>query len=226
MNKIIAILGATGQTGKYLVQKLLKQNIQVRILSRNWSKAFEMFGNRVEIVTGDLLKAKDLKSLVTGVSHLFAVHGANNYAGERGYELIDFGGMDKALDSIPAGQQTQIIYMSSISVVRHFTAIEPVGRLYWKKLTERMIQESGHPYTIIRPGWLNNNPGGSLQVVAEQGDKGDGEIGREEVAEVMVQAMNLDSAKGKVFEVYNVAVVPENNWPYFFSELEPEVILT
>jgi uncharacterized protein YbjT (DUF2867 family) len=87
-----------------------------------------------------------------------------------------------------------------------------------------MIQQSGHPYTIVRPGWLNNDKGGELQIVAEQGDRGDGRITREDVAEVMVQAMNFVSAKGKVFEVYNVAVTPVNDWHHFFFELQPEVI--
>jgi hypothetical protein len=38
------------------------------------------------------------------------------------------------------------------------------------------------------------------------GDQGDGNITREDVAEVMVQTMNFESAKGKVFEVYNQAL--------------------
>ena len=218
MDKIVAVLGATGQTGKYLVQKLLEQNIQVRILSRNLTKAIKIFGNRVEIIEGDLLEVKDLKSLVTGVSHLFAAHGADSDY-ERGYELVDYGGMDKALDSIPVNQHTHIIYMSSISVEPHFSAVEPLSQFYWKKLTERMLQESDIPYTIVRPGWLNNNQGGNLQIVAEQGDRGSGKISREDVAEVMVQAMNVDSAMGKTFEVYNVAVIPVYDWNNFFSEL-------
>jgi uncharacterized protein YbjT (DUF2867 family) len=114
MDNLVAIIGATGQTGKHLVQKLVAQNIPVRVLSRNSSKAKKMFGNTVEIIEGDLLKAKDLKALVGGVTHLFAAHGADNYPGERGYELIDYGGMDKALESIPAEQHTHIIYLSSI----------------------------------------------------------------------------------------------------------------
>jgi uncharacterized protein YbjT (DUF2867 family) len=219
MDKIVAVLGATGQTGEHIVQKLLEQNIQIRILSRNLAKPIKMFGNRVEIIEGDLLEVKDLKSLVTGVSYLFAAHGADTDSDERGYELVDYGGMDKALDSFPANQHTHIIYISSISVEPHFSAIEPLSRFYWKKMTEWMIQESGHPYTIVRPGWLNNNQGGNLQIVAEQGDLGSGKISREDVAEVMVKAMNVDSAMGKTFEVYNVSVIPENNWENFFAEL-------
>jgi hypothetical protein len=55
-------------------------------------------------------------------------------------------------------------------------------------------------------------------ITAGQGDQGDGNIIREDVAEVMVQAMNFESAKGKVFEVYNVAGAPANNWENFFQD--------
>jgi uncharacterized protein YbjT (DUF2867 family) len=224
MNRLVAVIGATGQTGKHLVQKLVEQNIPVRVLSRNASKAKKMFGPTVEIIEGDLITAKDLMALVSGVTHLFAAQGADSYPGERGYELIDFGGMDKALESIPAEQQTHIIYMSSIYVDRPNPPSVPGRPLYWKGKTEQMIQQSGHPYTIVRPGWLNNNEGGKLQIFAEQGDRGDGTITREDVAEVMMQAMDFESAKGKVFEVYNVAVTPVNDWNNFFLALQTEEV--
>jgi len=224
MDRLVAVIGATGQTGKHIVQKLIEQNIRVRVLSRNPIKAKKIFGNSVEIIEGDLIEVKDLKNLVNGVSYLFAAHGADNERNERGYELIDFGGMKKTLESIPEGQNTHIIYMSSIYVERKNPPPDPFGRpLYWKGRTEKLIQQSGNPYTIVRPGWLNNN-GGKLRIVAEQGDQGDGKISREDVAEVMVQAMHFESAKGKVFEVYNVAGAPMNDWDNFFSELRADVM--
>jgi hypothetical protein len=54
------------------------------------------------------------------------------------------------------------------------------------------------------------------------GDQSDGKITREAVAEVMVQAMNFESAKGKVFEVYSVADIPTYDWENFISGLRPE----
>jgi hypothetical protein len=41
----------------------------------------------------------------------------------------------------------------------------------------------------------------------------------------MVQAMNFESAKGKVFEVYNVASAPTNDWEDFFSGLQPVLFI-
>ena len=78
----------------------------------------------------------------------------------------------------------------------------------------------------MRASWLNNNKGGKLRIKAEQGDQGDGKITREDVAEVMVQAMNFESAKGKVFEVYNVAGAPISDWDSFFSQLQQDTHYT
>jgi uncharacterized protein YbjT (DUF2867 family) len=220
--KLAAVIGGTGQTGKHIVKKLIQQNIPVRVLSRNPVKAKKMFGNRVEIIEGDLTEVKELKELVKGVSHLFTAHGPDNYSEEKGYKLVDFGATEKALKSIPAGQKTHIIHMSSIYVARSNPPFFPGRALYWKRKAEQLTQQSGHPYTIVRPSWLTNGKGGRLHIKAEQGDQGDGKITREDVAEVMVQAIHFDSAKGKVFELYNVDGDPISNWNSFFAELQPD----
>lgn len=225
MEKLASVIGATGQTGKHIVRKLIEQNIPVRVLARNLSKAEKMFGKTVQIIEGDLIEVRDLKNLVDGVSYLFFSQGADDYPGEEGYKLIDFEGTKKALDSFHSGQRTHIIYMSSIYVERPNPPIQFPGRpLYWKRRTEQLIQETGNPFTIVRPGWLNNSKGGKLQINAEQGDKGDGKISREDVAEIMVQSINFESAKGKVFEVYNVPGAPVKNWDDFFAELQPVMV--
>ena len=184
-----------------------------------------MFGSNVEIIEGDLAEIKDLNSLLNGATYLFAAHVADNYPGERGYELIDFGGMKKALDSISYGQLLPIIYMSSIYVERSNPPMDFPGRpLYWKRKAEQLIQESGNPYTIVRASWLNNNKGGKQRIFAEQGDQGDGKITREDVAEIMVQSIYFESAKGKIFEVYNDKGTPITNWDNFFSNQQLDVI--
>ncbi len=209
------------------MQKLLELGLHVRVLSRDLAKARELFGNSVEVIAGDLVEVRDLKALVTGATHLLAAHGADRFSGERRYELVDYVGMDKALDSIPAGQATHIVYLSCCIVYKSaLLSSTHLGQpLYWKRLTEDLVQRSGHPYTIVRPGRLNSSKSGSLQVVAEQLDLGGGYIAREDVAEVMVQAMQYENARGKTFETFNVAVLPARDWNKFFSELKADTKL-
>ena len=67
MDRLVAVIGATGQTGKHIVQKLIEQNIRVRVLSRNPLKAKKIFGNSVEIIEGDLIEVKDLRTQREGL---------------------------------------------------------------------------------------------------------------------------------------------------------------
>jgi putative NADH-flavin reductase len=51
-NQTIAVLGATGKSGKYLVDELIKQGYSIRVLLRDPRK-FTVTNSRIEVVQGD-----------------------------------------------------------------------------------------------------------------------------------------------------------------------------
>lgn len=51
-NQTIAVLGATGKSGKYLVDQLLKQGYAIRVLVRDPAK-FTTVNPRIEVIQGD-----------------------------------------------------------------------------------------------------------------------------------------------------------------------------
>lgn len=53
-NNPIVVFGGTGHYGQWIVKSLLKNNVPVRILTRNLDKATEIFGDQVELVFGDV----------------------------------------------------------------------------------------------------------------------------------------------------------------------------
>lgn len=66
---IILIAGATGDTGKRVVENLLEQNCSVRALVKDISKARERLGNKVELVEADIASVATLKpEIMMGVS--------------------------------------------------------------------------------------------------------------------------------------------------------------
>lgn len=74
------------------------------------------------------------------------------------------------------------------------------GILTWKLRGEEAIRNSGLPYTIIRPCALTEEPGGK-SLVFDQGDNMRGQVSREDVAELCLQALNREEAFNKTFEV-------------------------
>jgi putative NADH-flavin reductase len=76
MNNIkkIAVIGGTGKAGKYLVNHLLNQNIQVKMLVRNPEK-LKIKNNLLEIVKGDVKDFESVLSLLEGCNALVSTLG-------------------------------------------------------------------------------------------------------------------------------------------------------
>lgn len=131
MNRI-AVTGATGYAGRFVVAELLRQGVQVRALSRVTSNRAG-FGDVVEWVTGDLRTSEALSRLVQGadaVIHLAYEHVPGRY---RGGEGDDLGGwmaanVDGSLQLLRMAHDAQVgrfIFLSSRAV---FSRTEP-GRV-------------------------------------------------------------------------------------------------
>jgi uncharacterized protein YbjT (DUF2867 family) len=77
----------------------------------------------------------------------------------------------------------------------------------WKRRAERLVRASGHPYTIVRPGWFDYNNDDEHRIVMLQGDRRhagtpeDGVISRKQIAQVLVSALSNDAATNKTFEL-------------------------
>ena len=54
------VAGATGQTGRRIVQELVKRNIPVRALVRNLEKGRETLPPEAELIVGDVLKPETI----------------------------------------------------------------------------------------------------------------------------------------------------------------------
>ena len=77
--------------------------------------------------------------------------------------------------------------------------------LQWKRKAELYLIDSGRPYTIVHPGGLINEPGGERELVLGVDDSQAGTesrtVPREDVAEVMVQALLNDGYRGRSFDL-------------------------
>lgn len=209
------VAGATGQTGKAIVQRLIRDGVPVRALVRDLSKAARTLPgteNNVEFFQGDVFKYSTLPAAFQGSKVLFIATGTRPALDPFGPYNVDYQG---TLNLLGAAQQAgieKIVLISSIGADDIFFPLNLFfGVLFWKKRAEEAIQRSGINYTIVRPGGLTNAPrDGGLpgQIVMAGPDafglpprRQPGSILRTQVADVAVEATVEPAASNKVVEV-------------------------
>jgi uncharacterized protein YbjT (DUF2867 family) len=80
----VLVTGATGGVGQLVVSKLLSKGFNnVRILTRNTSKAEEMFNERVEIAVGDIREVATLPAAMADVSYIICCTGTTAFPSAR-----------------------------------------------------------------------------------------------------------------------------------------------
>ena len=151
---IVAITGGRGFIGNCLVEKHLKQNDEVRILSRE--RIFQKNGTQIFI--GDLAKKdSDFSDFVDGVDVLY--HCAGEYNNESLMQKLHIDGTQSLINS-SKGRIGRWVQLSSVGVYGPYrTGIitenvkeNPYG-LYekTKAASEEIVINSGVPYVILRP---------------------------------------------------------------------------
>jgi uncharacterized protein YbjT (DUF2867 family) len=95
------------------------------------------------------------------------------------------------------------------------------GILTWKLRGEEAIRSSNLTYTIIRPCALTEQPGDKT-LYAEQGDNLRGQVSRDAIAELCIQALNLPDAVNKTFEVNETEQQGDTDWKELFNNLQAD----
>ena len=131
---MILVTGATGYTGRLLVNRLVANGEQLRLLVRSSSSLENLKLSGVETVTGELRTGVE-KELGTGVN--IAIHLA-------GMEHV--GAVIKALD----GAAEQVVVTSSLRLLSHV----PSATTAKVAEGERELAASGVPSTLLRPSMI------------------------------------------------------------------------
>ncbi|OKH22354.1 NADH:ubiquinone oxidoreductase [Hydrococcus rivularis NIES-593] len=96
------------------------------------------------------------------------------------------------------------------------------GILTWKLRGEEAVRQSGINYIIVRPCALTEKPGNKV-LVFDQGDNMKGQVSREAIAELCIQALQIPEACNKTFEVREEEAVANSiDWKSLFANLKPD----
>jgi uncharacterized protein YbjT (DUF2867 family) len=214
------VAGATGETGRRIVQQLVDRGIPVRAMVRNREMAKALLPDSVEIVTGDVLKPNTLATAIGDATVIFCATGAKPSLDPTGPYQVDFEGTKNLVNAAKTQGIEQFILVSSLCVSQLLHPLNLFwGVLVWKKWAEEYIQRSGLAYTIVRPGGLTNEDNSHQILMAKADQLSDGRIPRTKVAQVCVEAAQQPAARNQIVEIVAKPDLPERTIATLFSEV-------
>lgn len=113
--RTVALLGATGMTGGYLLQEALARGYQVRALARTPAK-LAAYGERITIIEGDALNPATINELLRGSDVVINALGPVRADGDAA-RMINSKVTANILQAIPASPVTQYLVVSGAAVV-------------------------------------------------------------------------------------------------------------
>ncbi len=172
------VLGATGKTGRRIVERLKAKGAPVRLGSRSATPSF------------DWNNESNWDALLTGVEAIYI-----NYAPDLA--------MPGAADAIQS-----LVNTAKRHRVTHVVLLSGRGEEE-AQACERIVQESGVDWTVVRASWFNQNfsEGAFIDMVhagritVPAGDIPEPFVDADDIAEVAVAALSEPGHAGQVYEV-------------------------
>lgn len=196
----VLVVGATGRTGRLIVERLQEQGITVHALVRDQGRGRRLLPPGVRLFVGDVLRTQTLAAPMVGVGSVIVASCGSAEPGNTA-ELVDYFGTINLVRHAAASNIGRFVFVSSIYATRpaQYLDVDPAS-LGWKAKAEEVIRRSGVPYSIIRPGWLTDGGDGESLTVS-QGDTVEGRISRVALASVCTEVLSLPAAHGKTIDV-------------------------
>lgn len=212
------VAGATGETGRRIVQALVERQIPVRALVRDLEKARAMLPAEAELVVGDVLSLGSLREAIADCTVILSATGAAPSFDPTGPYKVDYEGTKNLVDVGKEKGIQQFVMVSSLCTSRFFHPLNLFWLiLVWKKQAEEYLQKSGVTYTIVRPGGLKNEDNSDQIVMSGEDTLFEGSIPRTKVAEVCVAALLQPSAQNKVVEIVAKPDIPVQSLEALFA---------
>lgn len=144
---LIALTGATGFVGRYLVEELVRQNIPVRVLVRSRQKAELLEG--VDICIGSLEEPETLDKLAAGAATIIHCAGAIKAKNLDDFNKVNVAGMKAVIKACRQAKVKRFVHISTMAArepkISGYASSKREGELALHRHGENM------KWVIIRP---------------------------------------------------------------------------
>ncbi|RDU38111.1 hypothetical protein DRW41_00630 [Neobacillus piezotolerans] len=193
----VLVIGTEDLAGEHVVKLLAEKQHEAVALasSENQEEGLKKLG------ASDVLRTdrNDFSSAFTGCDAVIYLGGASPRTGESKPILIDH---ELVLDSIKSAKEYGVRLFVLLSALRDDeTDTSGSGTTGAKQMPEELLRKEGIAYTIIRPSAPVDKPGKGRVEVAKTLAFEKGEIPKEDLASVLVEALEADSVINKTITV-------------------------
>nr|WP_321226258.1 SDR family oxidoreductase [uncultured Psychroserpens sp.] len=191
----ILVAGATGTTGKKIVQLLkTSQYFEPIAMVRNEQQQAEFLAHDVKTVMGDL--EQDVSHTTKNIDKVIFAAGS----GGKNVKGVDLDGAIKMVDASSKWNVKKFVMLSSMGADQPEKSEKLQDYLKAKHNADEYLKSSNLNYAIVRPGSLTNNAGeGKIKLAKSLNEQG--EITRDDVAQTLVRSLHDDAANKETFEI-------------------------
>ena len=154
---MIAVVGATGNTGRAAVKELRALGESPICIVRNAEKAREVLGPEADFLVAEVHDRPALEQGLQGVKRVFVVTGHNPQSGEQQINI---------LEAAKAAGAEYIVKVSGGKAMATADSDTPVGRGH--HAVENAMQQSGLKWVILRPGLFMQNTLGQASLIKNE----------------------------------------------------------
>ena len=223
---LVLVAGATGGTGRLVVEQLIENGYTVRAMVRDTEKGQKVLGNDIELVKADVTKAETLTAAVAGTDYIISTIGTPiGVEGPNNPETVDYLGVVALIDAAKVANTQKFILVTSGGTTwwTHPLNWFGDGVLTWKHKSELYLRDSGLNHVILRPaGGLKDEPFNTKRIKFTQSDGIPSTISRADVADVAVQALLHSESNNKTFEIQDDEegqLISEIDWQSTFKAM-------
>lgn len=206
----LVVLGATGGTGVELVRQAVERGHSVTALARS-PEGLKRFASRITVVQGNLLRSDELARVIAGHDGVVSGFGPRLPVSKADANLLEQFAI--ALTEAMKRASVRRVVVVSVAFLFKDSIIPPaylLGRLLFPGIVgdsgamERVLENSGLDWTIVRPPELTAKPyTGKYRVLDGHLPRFGFKISRADVADYMLKAVEDPGTIGKVIGVAN-----------------------
>ncbi|MDQ0059970.1 NAD(P)-dependent oxidoreductase [Paenibacillus harenae] len=205
----LIIFGASGRTGRHIVDSALQSGHTVTAFVRTRSSIHQSHPNLV-VVEGDVLRTEDIDRAIRHHDMVISSLGITSTSSK----TICSEGIKRILTAMAQNKVQRLIAISEASVSESLSKLPMLGRavirllldkqaIEDKELMEQYMKNSGLDWTIVRPPFLTNGPLKGKYRAGESADlKLTSTISRADLADFIVKQVNSRQSIKKAVAIH------------------------